>query len=56
MYKNVKIMLTINIDNPEFEQEIKQTFGRDQKGIANEFVDFEKCLILERQLRFCSVL
>ena len=33
-------MLTINIDNPELEQSIKQTYGNDKQTLAREFMDF----------------
>ncbi len=33
-------MLTINIDNPELEQSIQQTYGNDKQTIAKAFLDF----------------
>ena len=34
------IMLNIQIDNPELEQCIKQTYGENSHLIAKDFVDF----------------
>ena len=33
-------MLTINIDNPELEQSIKQTYGEDKQTLAKAFMEF----------------
>lgn len=33
-------MLKIQIDNPELEKSIKQTYGHDTKSIAKAFSDF----------------
>ena len=33
-------MLTINIDNPELEESIKQTYGNDKQTLARAFVEF----------------
>jgi len=33
-------MLHIQIDNPELEESIKQTYGDDTKSIAKAFFDF----------------
>ena len=33
-------MLKIQIDNPELEKSIKQTYGNDTKSIAKAFSDF----------------
>jgi hypothetical protein len=33
-------MLTINIDNPELEQSIKQAYGDDKQTLANAFMEF----------------
>lgn len=33
-------MLTIDIDNPELEQSIKQTYGNNKQTIAQAFMDF----------------
>ena len=33
-------MLNIHIDNPELEQDIKQTYGDDTKSIARAFFEF----------------
>ena len=33
-------MLTINIDNPELEQSIKQTYGNDKQTLARAFMEF----------------
>ena len=33
-------MLTINIDNPELEKSIKQTYGEDKQTLAKAFMEF----------------
>lgn len=33
-------MLNIQIDNPELEQSIRQTFGDDDRSLASAFFDF----------------
>jgi len=33
-------MLSIQIDNSEVEENIKQTYGNDEKSLANAFFDF----------------
>ena len=33
-------MLCIQIDNSELEENIKQTYGSDEKSLANAFFDF----------------
>ena len=33
-------MLNIHIDNPELEQDIKQTYGEDTGSIAKAFLEF----------------
>jgi len=35
-------MLNIQIDNPELEASLKQTYGDDMQSIANAFDDFIK--------------
>jgi len=36
----VNFMLNIHIDNPELEQNIKQTYGEDTGSIAKAFLEF----------------
>lgn len=35
-------MLNIQIDNPELEKNIRQTYGDDSRSIANAFLEFIK--------------
>jgi len=33
-------MLTIEIDNPELEENLKQTYGDDNQSVKQAFIDF----------------
>jgi len=35
-------MLNIQIDNPELEEDIRETYGNDTRSIANAFAEFMK--------------